>query len=528
MKSKNERALISRRGFLERAGKAGVGAVGFGSMAGLAEWAGPPTARADLGNGRTVLILGAGISGLATAYLLSRSGFRCEILEASGRAGGRSLTVRDGDTIVEHGPNGETWTQQCEFDRGLYANMGPARIPYHHRRVLGYCRSLGVELEPYLMSTTANLYQDQVSGGFGGVPIQFGRIQNDTRGHLASLLAEAVNRGDIGGGAADALKSLISSFGDLGEDGMFGGTTRSGCEPDALGVPTPNVFEACGTPDALSLRELVGSEFWNEGFYNVLTYTWQNTLFQPVGGMDMIVKGFLREVGDMVVYNSRVTSVDSAPDGVEVIVERGGREVRRKADFCVSSIPAHLLRSIDNNFSAEFDAALSCLEPRTSFKVAWQANDRFWESDDNQIYGGISRMRNTIREMWYPSSGHHEAKGVLIGGYDNTPSSAEFSALRPEERLRIAHAEGARLHPEFRQRGVVPAGKGLTLAWGNFPHIHTHAMRFDGPDEARFRLLEPDGRFFIMGCQVSHLPAWQEGALTSAEHVTEQIFDLAG
>lgn len=32
-----------------------------------------------------------------------------------------------------------------------------------------------------------------------------------------------------------------------------------------------------------------------------------------------------------------------------------------------------------------------------------------------------------------------------------------------------------------------------------------------------------DGRFFVVGDQVSTLPGWQEGALMSAEHVFRQI-----
>jgi monoamine oxidase len=51
----------------------------------------------DSGRGRKVAILGAGIAGLCAAYELDRAGYDCVILEASRRAGGRSLTLRRGD-----------------------------------------------------------------------------------------------------------------------------------------------------------------------------------------------------------------------------------------------------------------------------------------------------------------------------------------------------------------------------------------------------------------------------------------------
>lgn len=41
--------------------------------------------------------------------------------------------------------------------------------------------------------------------------------------------------------------------------------------------------------------------------------------------------------------------------------------------------------------------------------------------------------------------------------------------------------------------------------------------------KAYAELLSPDGRFYVVGDQVSTLPGWQEGAMMSAEHVVEQI-----
>ncbi len=51
------------------------------------------------GGGKTVAILGAGVAGLCAAYELDRAGYDCTVLEADSRAGGRSLTLRRGDTF---------------------------------------------------------------------------------------------------------------------------------------------------------------------------------------------------------------------------------------------------------------------------------------------------------------------------------------------------------------------------------------------------------------------------------------------
>src|SRR5437868_7458305 len=82
----------------------------------------------DSGAGKTVAILGAGVAGLCAAYELDRAGYDCVILEAARRIGGRSLTLRRGDSFAEAGQP----PQQCRFDEGLWLNAGPGRIPHHH------------------------------------------------------------------------------------------------------------------------------------------------------------------------------------------------------------------------------------------------------------------------------------------------------------------------------------------------------------------------------------------------------------
>lgn len=52
-----------------------------------------------------IAVVGGGITGLVTAYRLSRLGFQVEVFEASDRIGGCIQSQRDGDWLVESGPN---------------------------------------------------------------------------------------------------------------------------------------------------------------------------------------------------------------------------------------------------------------------------------------------------------------------------------------------------------------------------------------------------------------------------------------
>ena len=81
---------------------------------------------------------------MTTALEMTRLGYSCTILEATPMAGGRNITIRAGDTVVETDSS-----QNCnfDFDDELYFNAGPARIPHHHEFLLGYCREFGVPLD---------------------------------------------------------------------------------------------------------------------------------------------------------------------------------------------------------------------------------------------------------------------------------------------------------------------------------------------------------------------------------------------
>jgi monoamine oxidase len=69
--------------------------------------------------------------------------------------------------------------------------------------------------------------------------------------------------------------------------------------------------------------------------------------------------------------------------------------------------------------------------------------------------------------------------------------------------------------------------KGVSIAWQNVPFQLGGWVDWSdtnpGDHEAYTRLLRPDGRFHVVGDQVSTLPGWQEGAMMSAEHVVSQI-----
>src|SRR5258708_6168728 len=218
-------AKWTRRRFLESVGRVGGAAAVYESMVALGIVRVPDSAYANplripegSGDGKTIVILGAGVAGLTAAYELTkrRSGYNIIILEAQHRTGGRSYTVRTGDKIIEeHGK--DIWEQTSRFDKDQYLNAGPGRIPYHHTVALGYCREFKVAVEPYMMSSPATPSQTQGSYRDKSVPNR--RILNDTRGYIAELLTKSIDKGSLNDELSPAQQNqmldLLNTFGPL-------------------------------------------------------------------------------------------------------------------------------------------------------------------------------------------------------------------------------------------------------------------------------------------------------------------------
>src|SRR5436305_4822901 len=469
----------TRRRFLETVGRVGGAAAVYESMVALGIVRVPESAYANPlqipeggGTGKTIVILGAGVAGLTAAYELKKrnSGYNVIILEAQHRSGGRSYTVRANDKIIEtHGS--ETWEQTCKFEgdkKQQYLNAGPGRIPYHHTVAIGYCKELGVEIEPYVMTTRANLYQNE--GHFASKAMPHRRVLNDTRGWISELLTKAIDKGSLDAELTPTQKKqmldLLNTFGPL-KDKKYTGSQRSGY------TTQPGVFTPGDIEPPIPRVEILGSEFWLDRMYQPEDYEWQPTLFQPVGGMDKLAHGFLPHVEQFIKYNREVTSVRNADSDKVVIRHRAAgnpssAEETITADWCISTIPVWILHALDNNFSTPFRNALNAPRRGLTVQGGWQADQRFWATKD-EIYGGISYINHNITHMWYLSNGYLvEHCGVRTGAYNYTKRAKELGEQKLPERLKTAAAGARLLHGDAFTKAV-PTDLGLSIARHHVP-----------------------------------------------------------
>ena len=470
--------------------------------------------------GTSVLVLGAGLAGMLAAYELKRAGYNVRVLEFQTRSGGRNMTLRGGDSLTELGGA----TQTVGFSPGNYINPGPWRIPYHHQAILHYCKAFGVALEPFI-EVNHNAYLHNTAA-FGGAPQRYRQIMGDFTGYTAELLSKAINQNKLDDTvSADERADILhcmTVWGLLDQNGAY--TARLASERRGFDKPPSAGPDGASTPS----QPLPRAEIMRSGLSQYMAFHMlndlQTTMFQPVGGMDMIGRAFARQIDGLVTHNVRVSAIAQDQSGVTVTYEdrsQGGAVTQAKADFCVCAIPLPVLHQLDVQVSAPMRAAIAAVPYASSVKVGLEFKRRFWEEDE-QIYGGITFTNQQISVMSYPSHGYFErGPAVMLGGYMFGPAAWDFAGMSPEERIRAALAQGEKIHKQY------PAefSNGVAVAWARMPWTLGCCSQWsEAARKEHYRTLTTmEGRIVLAGEHASHVGCWQEGALLSAVSAVTQL-----
>ncbi|MFC3502770.1 flavin monoamine oxidase family protein [Micromonospora krabiensis] len=525
----HEQPWVSRRGFLRAVGVSGgagamLATMGALGLAPTAAAAAPPfraPTRSDFSltgrSGARVVILGGGVAGLAVAYELGKAGYDCTVLEARARAGGRNLTIRGGS--VETDLDGHT--QRARFSDGVYLNAGPGRIA-QWMVTMDYCRELGVPVEVFTNANADALIYNESAGM--SAPVRYRTAKADVYGYVSELLAKATDQGALDGRLTatdkERLLSFLQSFGAIGgrtAGWAYAGTTRRGfvSYPGAGN----DAGEPLGAPPALSdvFASNVGRYFSFE-----LGYDQAMLMFQPVGGMDQIPMALARAVGHhRIRLGAEVTDVTDRGREVEVTYRQGGRERLVRADYCVATLPPHLMARVPHNLGGDVTAALRGFGISAAGKIGLEYRSRWWETDQ-RIYGGITETDLDLAHVWYPSYGYHGRRGLIVGYYNTGANARAYSALTPAQRQERAVTQGVKIHgPKYRSELVTS----YSQAWDRTRYLEGAWTSPPWGSAGYDLLLRPAGRVYFAGDWLSHEVAWQHGAFVSARTVVTALHE---
>ena len=458
-----------------------------------------------------VLILGGGLSGLVTGYELGKLGYDYQVLEARERAGGLQWTVRKGSEHTE--PGGDR--QVCAFDDGQYINVGPWRIPHSHHAVLDYCKELNVPLEVFLNESDASYfyYEGTAAGSLSNKKIKLREVKADLAGQVNELLVKAIDQSKLDLPLTPEDQKRLTNY--LLSQGYLDSTTR-----------TYKAFANRGEGDPYQLAALLQAGFGNRlRSVPALEGTTAAPMFQPVGGMDQIAKGFQRAMGaKRITFNAEVQSVHQSETGVKVtyLDTKTGKQAEASADYVVVSMPLNLVAGLDINVSPEMMEAIKAVPYSNSAKVGLAMKRRFWEEDEG-IFGGHLYSNLPLGEFSYPSNDYFTKKGVLLGLYANGPVG---TLLDQPVAARIEHVltHASKVHPQVRAEF-----ESAYAVWWKKVKYNMGGYATGRNEARRQQLSKVDNRILIGSAAVTphSEPDWQEGAISAGWQALQLVHERA-
>lgn len=454
-------------------------------------------------------MLGAGLSGLVTAYELGKLGYEVRVLEARDRVGGVNWTVRRGATHTEVGASGET--QVCNFDEGQYFNGGPWRLPHWHTGVLGYCKELGVPLELFVNENEASYfyYEGDALGPLANTRVRLREVKADMLGYTCELMAKAINQDGLDLPLTKDDKERFVTF--LVSEGYLDSADRAYRKNSGRGPGDPHDF-----------RALLQSGFGNR-IRSVMDGTGQAPMFQPIGGMDQIPKAFQKRLGDTITLGAEITSIRQGTGDVKVAFKnvKTGASSEVTADYCISCLPLSIVSRLDVNLAPETMAAVKATPYSPSAKMGLQMKRRFWEEDD-RIFGGHLYSNLPFGNFSYPSTGFFGDKGVLLGFYGSGQMAGVID-MPVQKRIDHVLTHASKVHPQIRAEFE----SAYCTFWERVPYsMGAFAGGGGGSNANRLAVLgAPDNRIYLGCAAVSGNGAWLEGAVGAAWKQVKQLHE---
>lgn len=282
---------------------------------------------------KSVLIVGAGIGGLATALRLARRGYRVEILEKNEQAGGRVNRISKDGFTFDTGPS--FFSMSYEFEE--FAHDCGIRLPFTYHAV-----------DPlYTVSFRDNPHTFLLYRDINKLAQQFEGIEPDFAGKMERYLGKSR---EIFDSTIDVV--VRQNFDSLRD--YFSKLMK--VNPALLPVLFSNFWRHIthyfSSAEARQIISLVSfflgrTPFDTSAVYSLLSYTEfrHDGYFNVDGGMYKIIEGLvseLKKAGVRFTYNTEITGAEIDRQRLTALTDNQGR--RHHADIIVVNADAAAFR----------------------------------------------------------------------------------------------------------------------------------------------------------------------------------------
>jgi len=446
---------------------------------------------------KRVIVVGAGMAGLAAGYELLRAGHDPIILEAQNRVDGRVYTLRQ------------------PFAPGLYAEAGAMRIPRAHDLTMTYIEKFALDTSDFTMGNrNAYYYLNGCKWRIKDTDVDPDCLGFEVADHERGKTIDEL--------WAEALRPFARRLEESGE----------GCWPDIV-----------AEYDQYSTREYLESLNWSEGsierfgllanqealmnasFLELLREevgNYYTDMIEIEGGMDMLPRAFLPALKNHIRFGAKMVAIDQSPEDVTIHYRTHAGRFSETGDYAILTVPFPVLRHVDmlKPFSRHKQRAIRQLHYDASAKILFQCRRRFWEEDEG-IFGGGTMTDLPIRTVYYPDHGRDTGCGVLLASYTWSEDAQRWGSLAPEERITQALENLSCIHPQITEEFEV----GTSKMWHDDEFAGGAFALFDPGQQSLLHehIMAPEGRIHFAGEHTSLCHAWIQGAIESGLRAAHAI-----
>lgn len=418
-----------------------------------------------------IIILGAGLSGLMSAYLLRRHHFEVVVLEARDRVGGRIFT--------KHIPTNPELTVE----------MGAEWIGKTHHRMHRLVHQLGLHLIDHRFKTALYLNDKYFKPGEWEFSKKWREILKQKIKQFSSLSEKELEELET----IDLWHFLATNHVPKRDMEVIGLIRSTDFGEDIRFISSETAFSDYSK----------GGDPTNASFYRIN------------GGNDQLPIRLATKIGSNHIHlNKLVSKISQHENSVEVECADGTSYTGAKI---ISSLPAQMLAGIDWDPLLPDDQkrAYEALNYSRVIKSSVLFRERFWKSESFEV------MSDTLsHEIYHSTQNQLGSEGVLTS-YSIGDKAYVLSNLSDELRKKELCDT---LKNHF---GPIEnlAETQFSYYWGDDPYSKGAYAIFEKnyPLENFALLKQPHLRTFFAGEHTAEIQGFMEGALESAERVVEEV-----
>jgi len=334
---------------------------------------------------KSVIVIGAGISGLAAAYKLKQNGVSVILIEARNRVGGRIFTHK--------------------FDEpGLTCELGAEWVGASHTRLIELCDEFGLELQNHQFETHLTLNGEYKKAGEWDFTPEWNQKYTALLEHFNSLKDGSVEKNSFD--RLDWWRYLVNQ-----------GISESDLELKEL-LDSTDFGETIRQVSAYAgISEYAESSPKNEMDYHIK------------GGNSQIIFKLAEAVGnDNILLKTKVEKVEQKNGGLVIFCDN---ENKYEADNVICTTPTYSLLKInwEPGLPKDYMDALNELQYSRIIKTSVLFTERFWKDES------LDMITDTLPHYFFHSTKNQEGKKGILTSYATGDRAYVLSKLNQQKKI---------------------------------------------------------------------------------------------